>query len=76
MTGLRTQWGVSLIRIQKEFGKSYYQYMMQQAEKHIAAHLLYIDEDRLLVSKKGKFLSDGLASDLFLLNLDPDHKAL
>lgn len=76
MTGLRTQWGVSLPRIQTEFGKPYYEYMMQQAEKHIAAHLLYIDKDRLLVSKKGKFLSDGLASDLFLLNLDPDHKAL
>jgi oxygen-independent coproporphyrinogen-3 oxidase len=31
MTGLRTIWGVSLSRIQSEFGQVYYDYLMKQA---------------------------------------------
>ncbi|MCR9181745.1 MAG: radical SAM family heme chaperone HemW [Flavobacteriaceae bacterium] len=69
MTGLRTIWGVSLHRVEQEFGERYKDYLLQQAQKHLEEHLLYLDGDTLLVTKKGKFLSDGLASDLFLLNL-------
>jgi len=70
MTGLRTIWGVSLNKIEKDFGKTYKSYLLKQSEKHINEHLLYIDDDKLKVTKKGKFLSDGIASDLFKLNLD------
>ncbi len=69
MTGLRTIWGVSLERIKTEFGQKFYAYLTQQAQKKIEDGLLYIENDRLLVSKKGKFLSDGIAADLFLVNL-------
>ncbi len=69
MTGLRTVWGVSLKKVVKEFGKTYEKYLLEQAQKHIEEHLLFLDGDILLVTKKGKFLSDGIASDLFLLNL-------
>ncbi|GMN06231.1 radical SAM family heme chaperone HemW [Croceitalea sp. MTPC5] len=69
MTGLRTIWGVSLSRIAAEFGKKYEEYLMLQAEKHIQEHLLYIDDESLLTTKKGKFLADGIAADLFMLNL-------
>ncbi|MFY8066858.1 MAG: radical SAM family heme chaperone HemW [Flavobacterium sp.] len=68
MTGLRTIWGVSLERIEQEFGKSYLAYLNQQAAKFIEDHLLFIDDNILRTTKKGKFLSDGIASDLFLLN--------
>jgi oxygen-independent coproporphyrinogen-3 oxidase len=68
MTGLRTIWGVSLERIEQEFGKSYLDYLNQQAAKFIEDHLLFVDDNILRTSKKGKFLSDGIASDLFLLN--------
>lgn len=70
MTGLRTIWGVSLERIEQEFGKTYLDYLNQQATKFIEDQLLFIDENILRTTKKGKFLSDGIASDLFLLNLD------
>ena len=70
MTGLRTIWGVSLERIEQEFGKTYLDYLNQQATKFIEDHLLFIDENILRTTKKGKFLSDGIASDLFLLNLE------
>lgn len=69
MTGLRTMWGVSLEKIESDFGKNYKKYLLQQAEKYINQHLLYIDADKLLTTKKGKFLSDGIASDLFKINL-------
>ena len=69
MTGLRTIWGVSLDRIEEEFGKTYLDYLNQQAAKFIEDHLLFVDDNILRTTKKGKFLSDGIASDLFLLNL-------
>jgi oxygen-independent coproporphyrinogen-3 oxidase len=69
MTGLRTIWGVSLERIEQEFGKTYLDYLKKQAAKFIEDHLLFVDENVLRTTKKGKFLSDGIASDLFLLNL-------
>ena len=69
MTGLRTIWGISLDRIEREFGKTYLDYLNQQATKYIEDHLLFVDENILRTTKSGKFLSDGMASDLFLLNL-------
>jgi len=70
MTGLRTIWGISLDRIQNEFGQTYLDYINQQAAKYIEDHLLFVDENILRTTRKGKFLSDGIASDLFLLNLE------
>jgi oxygen-independent coproporphyrinogen-3 oxidase len=70
MTGLRTIWGVSLERVEQEFGKTYLDYLNRQAAKFIEDHLLFVDDNILRITKKGKFLSDGIASDLFLLNLD------
>jgi oxygen-independent coproporphyrinogen-3 oxidase len=70
MTGLRTIWGISLDRIETEFGKTYLDYLNQQAAKYIEDHLLFIDDNILRTTKSGKFLSDGIASDLFLLNLE------
>lgn len=70
MTGLRTIWGVSLERVEQEFGKTYLDYLSRQAAKFIEDHLLFVDNNILLTTKKGKFLSDGIASDLFLLNLE------
>ncbi len=68
MTGLRTIWGISLSRIENEFGKKYLDYLNQQAAKYIEDNLLFVDENILRTTKKGKFLSDGIASDLFMLN--------
>lgn len=70
MTGLRTIWGVSLDRIQSEFGKTYLDYLMKQAQKFLKDELLFIENDILKPTKKGKFLTDGIASDLFWVNLE------
>lgn len=70
MTRLRTMWGIQLTEVEKLFGKKYLEYLLMQAQMHIRNQLLLKDGFSLKVSKKGKFLSDGIASDLFLLNLD------
>ena len=69
MTGLRTIWGVSLDRIENEFGTTYLEYLTNQAQKFLDDNLLSIEENVLKATKKGKFLTDGMASDLFLVNL-------
>ncbi|WP_299891205.1 radical SAM family heme chaperone HemW [uncultured Lacinutrix sp.] len=69
MTGLRTIWGVSIQKIRNDFGITFENYLMQQAQKHLNEHLLYIEDEKLKVTKKGKFLSDGIASDLFKINI-------
>ena len=68
MTGLRTVWGVSIKKVKTDFGITFETYLLQQAQKHINEHLLYIEDEKLKVTKKGKFLSDGIASDLFKIN--------
>ncbi|MEZ4793338.1 MAG: radical SAM family heme chaperone HemW [Gelidibacter sp.] len=68
MTGLRTVWGVSLEKVESDFGEIYKTYLLKQSQKHIIQDLLYLEDGKLLVTKNGKFLSDGIASDLFMLN--------
>tara|TARA_R110000868_G_scaffold288378_2_gene548683 strand:- start:650 stop:1708 length:1059 start_codon:yes stop_codon:yes gene_type:complete len=70
MTGLRTIWGVSLDRIDSEFGPTYLDYLMKQGQKFLDDELLSIENNILKPTKKGKFLIDGIASDLFYLNLE------
>jgi oxygen-independent coproporphyrinogen-3 oxidase len=68
MTGLRTMWGVSLERVEQDFGIMYKNYLLEQATFHLKNEMLYLNDGKILVTKKGKFLSDGIASDLFMLN--------
>jgi oxygen-independent coproporphyrinogen-3 oxidase len=70
MTGLRTIWGVSLDKIKIEFGSIYADYLTTQIQKFLKDDLVFIDEKVLKPTKKGKFLTDGIASDLFYLNLE------
>lgn len=70
MTGLRTIWGVSLLRIENEFGTIYTDYLKKQSQKFLDDDLLLITDNILRTTQKGKFFSDGIASDLFFLNLE------
>jgi oxygen-independent coproporphyrinogen III oxidase len=70
MTGLRTIWGVSLERVEKEIGKLYAEYLHQNAEKLLTRGLLDYKNGIYTTTREGKFLADGIASDLFFINLD------
>lgn len=69
MTGLRTIWGISLEKVKNDFGTKYYDYLLLQSEKYRKEDLLYIEDEKLKTTKKGKFLSDGISADLFKINL-------
>jgi oxygen-independent coproporphyrinogen III oxidase len=68
MTGLRTIWGVSLAKIETDFGIENLNYLNKQAQKYVDDKLLFIENNILKPTQKGKFLCDGIASDLFLVN--------
>ena len=65
MTRLRTKWGVSVDEVERSFGLRFKEYLLREAAKLIDDGMLEWKEDRLQVSKKGKFLSDGIAAELF-----------
>ena len=66
MTGLRTIWGVDLDKIEEDFGKNYLNELIKNSQQFINKGLLKItSENRLVTTNKGKFLADGIASDLF-----------
>jgi oxygen-independent coproporphyrinogen-3 oxidase len=68
MIGLRTMWGISLSNLQEKFGKKIKTHFVTKSKKFIESKLLIIENDLIKTSKKGKFLSDGIASELFLIN--------
>ena len=67
MTGLRTIWGVSLTKIEAEFGQKNKSQLLKTAQKFIDEGLLINENQILKASQKGKFLADGIASELFLI---------
>lgn len=68
MTGLRTMWGISLTQIEQEYGNDYLLYLLKQSEGFVSKGLLVIKANSLVATSTGKFLVDGIASDLFKLN--------
>lgn len=81
MTGLRTIWGVDLNRVKIDFGEEYYQYLINVSNMFLEQELLEIiishsepieesfnkNNGVLKTTLKGKFLADGLASELFMI---------
>ena len=68
MTGLRTILGISLDDIEKQLGKKFKNYLLDKSKVKIDKKLLVLDKKCLKITSKGRFLSDGIASDLFMLN--------
>lgn len=65
MTRLRTKWGIAVDEVERSFGLKYKDYLLREAAKLIEDNLLDWNDNRLQVSRKGKFLSDGIAAELF-----------
>ncbi|WP_420401987.1 radical SAM family heme chaperone HemW [Flagellimonas sp.] len=68
MTGLRTIWGVSLEKVEAEYGVNFLNHLNQYSKKFLDSGLLMLNDGKLTATQKGKFLVDGMASDLFILN--------
>ncbi|CAM4250212.1 radical SAM family heme chaperone HemW [Gillisia limnaea] len=70
MTHLRTMWGVSPEEVRERFGEVFKEYLLEQATQHLNEGFLKMEHGNLHVTEKAKFLSDGIAADLFLVDLD------
>lgn len=70
MTGLRTVWGVSLDKVEVDFGVEFKEKLLDIAKKFIDQGLLIKqNKDSILkTTQKGKFLVDGIASELFMID--------
>lgn len=68
MTGLRTIWGVSLLKIENDFGTYYLNYLLENATYFIQKEQLIIENNVLKTTLKGKFFCDGIASELFRID--------
>jgi oxygen-independent coproporphyrinogen-3 oxidase len=67
MTALRTAKGVSVEKVEADFGADLSKYLLEQAQPHLKSGLLELANGTLRISRKGKFLGDGIASDLFMV---------
>ena len=65
MTRLRIQQGIDLDEIQQKFGQSYLEYLILQIQPHLDAERLDLFQNHITVTPQAKFLSDGIAADLF-----------
>ena len=68
MIGLRTIWGISLSEIEEQFGLDKKESLLKKIQKYLDNETLIIKENKIIATDKGKFLIDGIASDLFLIN--------
>jgi oxygen-independent coproporphyrinogen-3 oxidase len=68
MTGLRTKWGISLTHLENNFGPYYKNNFETRIVKYVNTSLVVIKDDVFRTTIKGKFLADGIASELFLIN--------
>ncbi|MDR2223366.1 MAG: radical SAM family heme chaperone HemW [Flavobacteriaceae bacterium] len=69
MTGLRTIWGVDIERVSIKMGTIYSDYLVKESAHFIEEGLMHREGNILTITDKGKFLSDGIASDLFWVDL-------
>jgi len=70
MTRLRTKWGVDFDDILSLFGQSYLDYLKLQSQPHLKNLNLTINDNKLKITPKAKFFSDGIAADLFKIDFE------
>ena len=69
MTGFRTIWGVSANFIENNFNSKFKNYFTDRIQKHIDQKNIIVKNDVYTTTNEGRFLADGISSDLFLVNL-------
>lgn len=68
MTRLRTKFGVNLEDIHRSFGKLYGLHFIKEAQIFLENGQIEKRDSGFHISEKGKFLSDGIAAELFYLD--------
>ena len=68
MTGLRTVWGVSEEYLNDNFGEQYKDHFIEKSKKYFDHDFLIKKNNIVTTTVKGRFLADGISSDLFVIN--------
>ena len=63
MTSLRTQWGFDLNLIENEDFRLHF---LKNVTQYIDSQMVVFDGTRYVITDKGRFMADGIASDLFV----------
>ena len=67
MLRLRTIWGISLSTVEKNFSPEFVRYLINATQSHLKNGVLEMSEGNIKATRKGMFLIDGIASDLFMI---------
>ena len=67
LTALRTKWGIDENEIIQRFSLKIIDFFQKEVKKHQNDGFLTQNEKLFVLTKKGKFLADRIASDLFYI---------
>lgn len=66
MTGLRTQWGVDLNKIERDYGAEQKSNLLAVADEYLDKNWLTLTANKLVLTQTGKLYADLIASELFI----------
>ena len=67
ITSLRTSEGLSLSRVKNDFGNQYHTHIINTLKKYKdLPELLILDNDKIILTDKGLFVSDGIMADFMI----------
>ena len=66
MVGLRRSSGIKMSEIESTLGISYSNYLSKEIKPKLEAGILFKKDNRITVKKNFKFITDGIASELFI----------
>jgi coproporphyrinogen III oxidase-like Fe-S oxidoreductase len=67
MTALRTSKGVNLKNLSHQFGEKYLSYILQNISQFTQEGMAEIQDNRLVLSNKGKLYCDQISQSLFYI---------
>ena len=67
-TALRTREGMNTTQLKQLFGKTFHDYCLKNAQKHIDQGLLTLENGQIHLSRQGLFISNDILSDLMWTN--------
>ena len=67
MTSLRTIDGLSLEKVMREYGQEKRDALLNTARRHLQQESIVVEQGFLKTTPRGRFLADGIASDLFIV---------
>ena len=68
LTGMRTMWGINLVKLEELFGKPMKEYAMRNVQKYIGQGFVTNKDNTLKLTHKGIFISDGIMSDMMRID--------